>query len=373
MHGAAALLLLVARPLAAAWAAQQGIGLTPSAPARAVERLTRAVRLDPVNELYWVKLGAAAQAHARSVREAPIRRASLEQARAAFERAIRLSPANSYNHANLGRALADLAQSGDAAPGAAFAAFDRALQIDPNNAYFYADAANAALTLGDYERAREYAERGSQRYPRFALTRALLGHIALARRGRRKRWSRHSGGGRRLARGGALRVAAASNLAAAYPARAPEASRRGVALERASGLPTHFNRAERSAAAGAPRRSRIRQALADQPDHTPPPGTYAPWASRTVRSTTGSASTALSEAAFSAPASACPRPTSRGVRTGPGRSVVLLHLQGELAAAESARFRLDGFEQSPCDALSLVILRDVQVVDVDERPRRERR
>ena len=82
-----------------------------------------------------MKLGAAAQVYGRSVSDAPTRRTSLEPARAAFERAIRLSPANSYNHANLGRILADLAQSGDAAPGAAFAAFDRALQIDPNNAW----------------------------------------------------------------------------------------------------------------------------------------------------------------------------------------------------------------------------------------------
>jgi O-antigen ligase/tetratricopeptide (TPR) repeat protein len=272
--GAAALLLLVARPLAAAWAAHQGIALTPSEPARAVERLTRAVRLDPVNELYWVKLGAAAQAHARGVREAPIRRASLEQARTAFERAIRLSPANSYNHANLGRALADLAQSGDAAPGAAFAAFDRALQIDPNNAYFYADAANAALTLGDYERAREYAERGSQRYPRFALTRALLGHIALARRRPAEAveplqqavdgdWH----GAERL------RVAAASNLAAAYLelGRPAEAAAR-VALERAPNFAdARFNRGRALERLGRRAEAIVeyRRALADQPDHTP--------------------------------------------------------------------------------------------------------
>ena len=64
------------------------------------------------------------------------RRSSLEQARAAFERARRLSPANSYNHANLGRVLGRSGAVEDVAPGDAFAAFDRALQIDPNNAYF---------------------------------------------------------------------------------------------------------------------------------------------------------------------------------------------------------------------------------------------
>ena len=274
--GAAALLLLVVRPVAAAWAAQQGILLTPSEPARAVERLTRAVRLDPVNELYWVKLGAAAQAYGRSVRDAPTRRSALEQARAAFERAIRLSPANSYNHANLGRLLADLAQSGDAAPGDAFAAFDRALQIDPNNAYFYADAANAALILGDYERAREYAERGSQRYPRFALTRALLGHIALARRRPAEAveplqqavngdWH----GAERL------RVAAASNLAAAYLELGRAAEAEAAARVALAGAPNfadaRFNRGRALERLGrrAEAIEEYRRALTDQPDHAP--------------------------------------------------------------------------------------------------------
>src|SRR6185369_10435114 len=58
--GAALLLVLVMRPLAAAWAAQQGVRLTPTRPTSGVERLEHAVALDPVNELYWVKLGAAA-------------------------------------------------------------------------------------------------------------------------------------------------------------------------------------------------------------------------------------------------------------------------------------------------------------------------
>ena len=57
---------LVLRPLAAAWAAQDGVRLTSVTPAAAVERLERATRLDPVNELYWVKLGAAAHAQARA-------------------------------------------------------------------------------------------------------------------------------------------------------------------------------------------------------------------------------------------------------------------------------------------------------------------
>ncbi|HVG77389.1 MAG TPA: O-antigen ligase family protein [Patescibacteria group bacterium] len=274
--GAVALVLLVFRPVAAARAAQQGILLTPSEPARAVQRLERAVALDPVNELYWVKLGAAAQAYARTVREAPTRRSALQQAHAAFMRAAQLSPANSYNHANVGRVLADLAQVGDGSPGAAFAAFDRALQIDPNNAYFYADAANAAMVLGDFERAREYAERGSKLYPRFALTRALLGHIALARRQPAEAveplQQAVSGDWHGAER---LRVAAASNLAAAYlelgrPVEAEAAAR--VAIERAPNFAdARFNRGRALERLGrrAEAVEEYRRALTDQPDHLP--------------------------------------------------------------------------------------------------------
>lgn len=274
--GVAALLLMVGRPLAAAWAAQQGIQVTPTDPALAVERLTRAVKLEPANELYWVKLGAAAQAYARTLRDAPARRTTLEAARAAFGRALQLSPANSYNHANLGRVLADLAQVEAAAPAEAFAAFDQALSIDPNNAYFYADAANAAMILGDYDRAREYAERGSQRYPRFALTSALLGHVALARRQpaeavaplQRAVDGDWHGADR-------LRGAAASNLAAAYlelgrPAEAEAAAR--VALERAPNFAdARFNRGRALERLGRRREAveEYRRALADQPDHLP--------------------------------------------------------------------------------------------------------
>jgi O-antigen ligase/tetratricopeptide (TPR) repeat protein len=179
--GVGLLALLVLRPLAAARAAHEGIQRTADEPAAAVERLRRAVALDPFNELYRVKLGSAAHAAARSARDAGERRRALGQAREAYERAIRLVPANSYNYANLGRALADLARENLAAPGDAFARFDRALELDPNNAYFYTDAANASLLVGDVDRAREYAERAVTLYPSFALPHAQLGHVALVR------------------------------------------------------------------------------------------------------------------------------------------------------------------------------------------------
>ena len=270
LAGAVLLVVVVLRPLAAAWAAQQGVLLTPTQPAPAVERLQRAIALDPVTELYWVKLGTAAHAQARLTPEAGARARALDQARMAYARALRLVPANSYNHANLGRVLADLAEGGGAA---AFAQFDRALAMDPNNAYFYADAVNAALTVGDLERARDYVTRGAALYPRFGVLRAQVGYVALAAR-------RPAEAVEPLRQAlvadwhGAddARALAASNLAAAYlqigrPADAHAAAR--LALDRLPALAdARFNLAR--ALEGLGRRdeatAEYRRLVAEQPD-----------------------------------------------------------------------------------------------------------
>jgi tetratricopeptide (TPR) repeat protein len=275
LAAAALLAVLVLRPLAAAWAAHEGVRLTPAAPASAVERLERATRLDPLNELYWVRLGSAAHAQARVAADAGARRRALERARAAYERAIRLVPANSYNHANLGRALGDLAREGGAPPAAAYAAFDRALGMDPNNAYFYADAANAALSLDDPERARDYAARATALYPRFGFTRAQLGYAALAQQRpaeaiaplREALEAQWHGADR-------AQALAASNLAAAYlqlgrAAEAHDAAR--AALQRAPAtVEARFNLAKALERLG--RRdeaiAEYRRLLAEQPGYT---------------------------------------------------------------------------------------------------------
>jgi O-antigen ligase len=270
---AAALLVgLVLRPLAAAWAAQEGVRLTPVMPTTAVERLERATRLDPVNELYWVKLGAAAHAQARATADGTARRSALERARTAYERAIALVPANAYNHANLARVLGDLARDPGASAAPAYAAFDRALVMDPNNAYFYADAANAALSLNDPDRARGYAERGAALYPRFGFTRAQLGYVALAQKRPaeaieplRAAVSAQWHGADRA------QALAASNLAAAYlqlgkPAEAHDAAR--AALERTPTVEARFNLAKALEALGrrAEAIAEYRRLLAEQPD-----------------------------------------------------------------------------------------------------------
>ena len=178
--GAAALAWIgVIRPLDANRAARRGLALSAVDGQAAVEWLAEAARLDPLRELYWVKLGSAAYARATTIADDAERGRLLVLARQAHERSIVLVPANAYNYANLGRVLGDLAAAGRARRAEVWAAFDAALGIDPNNAYFYTNAANAAFVAGDAERARRYAEAGSARYPRFAVPRGQLGHLAL--------------------------------------------------------------------------------------------------------------------------------------------------------------------------------------------------
>jgi O-antigen ligase/Tfp pilus assembly protein PilF len=272
-----ALAVLVVRPLAASNAAHEGIQLTTDLPAAAVVRLRRAVALEPFSELYWVKLGSAAHAAARKPREPGDRRRLLEEARAAYERAARLVPANSYNHANLGRALADLSREGIGAPGDAFARFDRALAMDPNNAYFYADAANASLLVGDLDRARDYAARAVTLYPRFAVPRAQLGHIAMVRRRRRSapRW-RATGTARRAApvRRRTWRRPCCSSTGSTRPRRR-RASRSASTRPRTRPATTWPSPSSASAAAPRPSTS-----IAACPSSSPPAPRSRPWARR---------------------------------------------------------------------------------------------
>jgi O-antigen ligase/tetratricopeptide (TPR) repeat protein len=166
-------------PVRANWAAREGILLINYDARKAVERLERAVATDPTKDLYWAKLGTACQSRAIQTRDPVERRRWLTRAHEAFEESIRLVPANSYNHADLGHLLGELAREGLATPAEVFAAFDKALELDSNNAYFYANAANTALVLGDYGLAKHYASRGAKLYPRFGPTRWELGYTAL--------------------------------------------------------------------------------------------------------------------------------------------------------------------------------------------------
>jgi O-antigen ligase/tetratricopeptide (TPR) repeat protein len=178
--GAAVIALVaVVRPWQAdhrCWQSDRFLGQDPG---MALQCLEEAVALDSTKELFWTRLGCAAQAGGLATPDAAEQEQLLGRAREAFERSVALVPANSYNHANLGRLLGELARRGRAEPAQAFAELETALTLDATNVYFYADAAKVALGLGEWARARGYALRGVELYPRFAPIRALLGCVAL--------------------------------------------------------------------------------------------------------------------------------------------------------------------------------------------------
>jgi len=177
-----AIKLMVLDPYAANSLCRSGAGnLQADRADVAVKELRQATEIDPSKELYWVRLGTACQMLARSLTDPATKRATLLEAKAAYERSIELVPINSYNWANLGRLLVDMTRepSLNVRPEDAYKAFEKALEIDPNNAYFYADAGNAALTFGDRERTRRWASICVEKYPQFGQPISQLGYLAL--------------------------------------------------------------------------------------------------------------------------------------------------------------------------------------------------
>jgi O-antigen ligase/tetratricopeptide (TPR) repeat protein len=175
--GAAAVFLLVIRPVIADRASQTGDGLLSLDPDGAVAWLEHAVSLAPESDLYWTRLGNARQVQAST--PGSDRRACLERGVAAYDRAAALVPVNGYHHSNRGRLLSELAHDGWARPEDAFAALDTALRLDNGNAYFHLFAAHIARNLGDLPRAKEHIRRGLELYPRFGPLRTQEAFVAM--------------------------------------------------------------------------------------------------------------------------------------------------------------------------------------------------
>jgi O-antigen ligase/tetratricopeptide (TPR) repeat protein len=148
----------------------------------AVEDCQRAAALAPHQEVYWVKLAAAAQADARRAGSPEERGRLLGVARRAADEALRLAPSSAVDHVNLGGLLAEMAAHGPADADEAVAELDQAAAADPNNAYLLANAGQSALLAGRPDSAERYFTRGLASDPNYARLIAGLGRVALARR-----------------------------------------------------------------------------------------------------------------------------------------------------------------------------------------------
>jgi O-antigen ligase len=180
--GAAALWLLVARPLWADVAAQSGVVARKTAGVgRGLPDFAEAVRVNPGRDLHWAQLGVAHYELAQAMGALPARGAQLEAAREAFERARALVPVNSYTQGGLARTLAEMSRlTPPLVPRErAYAAFERAMSLDPRNPYWPAEAARVALDVGDLPRVEEWGRRSLALNPDYGPAAWLLGNVEL--------------------------------------------------------------------------------------------------------------------------------------------------------------------------------------------------
>jgi O-antigen ligase/tetratricopeptide (TPR) repeat protein len=164
----------VLQPLWANVACHRGDVALADDSARALKEYRRATELDANCALYWVRLADAAQREARRTGSGEL----TQEARAALERAAELVPGDAYHHLNVGRLLGELAVADRSLKEPALAAIRRGMALDPNNSCLLQEAARTALTLGDYESARQYAEHGIALYPAWGCFHAHLGAAA---------------------------------------------------------------------------------------------------------------------------------------------------------------------------------------------------
>src|SRR5262249_7085088 len=123
--GAGLLLFVgVVRPFLAGLGCREAELLLAREPGRAVPLPQGVVALDAGRDLYWAKLGDAAQRAALGADDPARRSRLLDLARTALGRAADLVPCSAFHRFNLGQCLYCLAFAGQAAPDEVCRAFD---------------------------------------------------------------------------------------------------------------------------------------------------------------------------------------------------------------------------------------------------------
>ena len=148
----------------------------------ALRRHREAVRMCSRSPLYWNRYAACAEELGRWEGDDRERERYYLLARNGYAQAAAREPGNGFHRAGLGRAYTELARFGYASRHEAFAAFDAALTRDPSVAHFYVDASQAALQMGDAERAATYVHAGIERYPEYGVMRRQVAMLLLLRK-----------------------------------------------------------------------------------------------------------------------------------------------------------------------------------------------
>jgi tetratricopeptide (TPR) repeat protein len=166
----------VIQPLEANYTCHCGDLVFASDPGQALYFYQRAAKLDPDCDLYCLRVAEASQQIGQRLGSVE----QMQQARSALEQAVALVPADSYHHASLGRLLGELARTDRSLKEPALAEWHTAEALDPNNPFILVEAARTALVVGEYELASQYASRGLELFPAWAVFSAQLAGAALA-------------------------------------------------------------------------------------------------------------------------------------------------------------------------------------------------
>ena len=172
---------LVLLPWLADTAAAKANWTDLSSPQRA-KAFARASAIAPWDARYASELGRSLLAGAFTVKaDSSARWGMLERARSAFERAIRIGPADGENRALLARVLASQAALRPSAVpfDRIRSEFDRAIELEPANANVLELAAQGYLELHRTAESRAAALRCAALFPDFALPMADVGVAAL--------------------------------------------------------------------------------------------------------------------------------------------------------------------------------------------------
>ncbi len=135
----------------------------------------RTVLLCPHEPVYWNRFAQQAEAMGQATGDPNEKLPLLEQACAGYTQAAAFDR-DGYYFEGLGRALGEAARYRKATPEDAYAAFDAALRFNPANPYAYVEASRAALRLGNADRAKLYADKGLGLYPNFG---PLMAQVAM--------------------------------------------------------------------------------------------------------------------------------------------------------------------------------------------------
>ncbi len=138
----------------------------------------KAVELNPMREIYWVKYGIGYEKIIRKEQNPEKRLFYINEALKIHNNTIKLNKMNGYNYNNVARVYKAYGELLDRTKyREAIDFYNEAIKRDPNNAYFGLDLATVYINIGAFDKAIELCKRYSELYPDYAVPLSYIGYI----------------------------------------------------------------------------------------------------------------------------------------------------------------------------------------------------